>query len=105
MKLVDVDGNLDCLNGDSDKSQFIVLTRPEQMSRAKSLMANKSRVHLIVSSNGPPMADTDDYTVVLQQKFGDNHHLCLLKKVTCTYVNVGEIYFKRFFFFFVKFKT
>jgi len=44
------------------------------------LMKNKSHVHLIVFSNGP-LSDSGDYTIVLQQKFGDNY-LALIKKVT-----------------------
>jgi len=42
-------------------------------------MKNKSHVHLIVISNGP-LSDSDDYTVVLQQKFGNNY-ISLVKKV------------------------
>jgi len=44
------------------------------------LMKNKSRVHLVVSSINP-ITDSGDYTIVLQQKFGDSY-LSLMKKVT-----------------------
>lgn len=68
------------LNKGSENSQYVALTRQEKLSRAISLMKDKSRVHLIVFSNGP-LSDSGDYTVVLQQKFGDNY-LSLIKKVT-----------------------
>lgn len=63
----------------SDSSQYVVLTKGEKLSHAIALVANKSRAHLIVSSNGP-MSDNNDYIVVLQQKFGETY-LSLLKKV------------------------
>lgn len=68
------------LNSGSENSQYVVLTRHEKLSHAMNLIKNKSRVHLIVSSNGP-ITDSNDFTVVLQQKFG-NYYLSLLKKVT-----------------------
>ncbi|XP_022162608.1 fatty acid synthase-like [Myzus persicae] len=67
------------LNKGSENSQYVALTRQEKLSRAISLMKDKSRVHLIVFSNGP-LSDSGDYTVVLQQKFGDNY-LSLIKKI------------------------
>lgn len=60
--------------------KYIVLARYEQLSHAVSLMSNLSHVHIIVASD-VPMSDSDDYTVVVQQNFGENY-LSLLKKVT-----------------------
>lgn len=79
MELIELDMNLEHLISRSDNSQYIVLTRSEKLSHAISLMANKSRVHVIVSSKSP-MSNSSDYTVVFQQKFGDNY-LSLIKKV------------------------
>lgn len=73
-------GSAKHLNTGSDSLQYIVLTRNDELSRATSLMANKSRVHYIVRSSGP-ISDSTDYTVVLQQKFGDDY-LSLMKKVS-----------------------
>jgi len=72
--------NNEQLNSGSENSQYIVLTRYDKLLQAMDLIKNKSRVHLIVSSNGP-ITDSKDFTVVLQQKFG-NYYLSLLKKVT-----------------------
>lgn len=74
---VDVDSNR--LNSSADSSQYIALTRYENLSHTMSLMANKGRVHLIVLSNSS-MSDRNGYTVVLQQKFGETY-LSLVKKV------------------------
>jgi len=74
------DGKSGQLNRGTDYSQCVVLTRHTRLSHAMLLMKNKSNVHLIVFSNGP-LSDSGDYTIVLQQKFGDNY-LALIKKVT-----------------------
>jgi len=74
------DGKSRQLNIGSENSQCITLTRHKKLSDAMFLMKNQSRAHLIVFSNSP-LSDSGDYTVVLQQKFGDNY-LALIKKVT-----------------------
>jgi len=78
--MVEDGDNSDRLNAGSENSQYVALTRHERLSSAIFLMRDKSRVHLIVFSNRP-LSDSGGYTVVLQQKFGDNH-LSLIKKVT-----------------------
>jgi len=77
--MIEDDDNSGRLNRGSENSQYVALTRHETLSRATFLMKNKSRVHLIVFSNGP-LCDSGDYTVVLQQKFGNNY-FSLIKKV------------------------
>ena len=78
--MIESDINKEQLNSGSENSQYIILTRHDKFSHAKILMKDKSRVHLIISSNSP-IFDSSDFTVVLQQKFGDNY-LSLMKKVT-----------------------
>lgn len=83
MQLIDIDVN--SLKSCSDSSKYIALTRYEKLSQTMSLMTNKSCVHVIVFSNGP-MSDSNDYTVVLQQKFGEIY-LSLVKKVVYKFIN------------------
>lgn len=71
--------NTEQINTELKNSQYIVLTRDNKLSIAKSLMSNKNNINLIVSSNSP-IFDKDGYTVVLQQQFGGNY-LSLIKKV------------------------
>jgi len=77
--MIEDDDNLGRLNMRSENSQFVALTRHETLSQTMFLMKNKIRVHLFVFSNGP-LSDSGDYTVVLQQKFGNNY-ISLVKKV------------------------
>lgn len=96
LELIEVDMGLTYLNVGSDNSQYIALIRDEKLSHAISLMANKSRVHLIVSSHGP-MSDSANYTVVMQQKFGETY-LSLIKKVYILYIY--KLYSKTRFLYF-----
>lgn len=79
MKLIDVDQDLDNLNSSSNSSKYIALTRYEKLSHTMTLMTHKNYIHIIVFSNSPT-SDGVDYTVVLQQKFGETY-LSLVKKV------------------------
>ncbi|XP_060836307.1 fatty acid synthase-like [Rhopalosiphum padi] len=79
LMMIENDVNKEQLNSGSENSQYIILTQHDKLSHAKILMKDKSRVHLIVSSNSP-ISDSSDFTIVLQQQFGDNY-LSLIKKV------------------------
>lgn len=79
-ELIKFDANSKYQNNYPDNLKYIVLARNEQLSHAVSLMSNLSHVYMIVASN-EPMFDSDDYIVIIQQKFGENH-LSLIKKVT-----------------------
>jgi hypothetical protein len=87
--MIENDVNKEQLNSGSENSQYIILTQHDKLSHAKILMKDKSRVHLIVSSNSP-ISDSSDFTIVLQQQFGDNY-LSLIKKVslaTCCIIKI-----------------
>lgn len=79
IELIEFNANLEEINSGSDNSQYIVLTRNEKLPHVMSWIMNKSRVHVIVLSKNP-MSNSCDYTVVIQQKFGNNY-LSLIKKV------------------------
>ncbi|XP_025202615.1 fatty acid synthase-like [Melanaphis sacchari] len=78
LMIMENDVSMEQLNNRLDNSQFIVLTRHDKLSHAMILMKNQNRVHLIIFSNSP-ISDSSDFTVVLQQKFGD-YYLSLIKK-------------------------
>ncbi|XP_025423656.1 fatty acid synthase-like [Sipha flava] len=79
LELIKFDVNSKYQSNYPDNLKYIVLARNEQLSHAVSLMSNLSHVYMIVASN-VPMSDSDDYIVVIQQKFGKNH-LSLIKKI------------------------